>query len=86
VAFEGIGAARGDRIDVAGIDADAGQGGNQAFVFGGAGVGHLSLVDDGGITIVRGDTAQGGGFELEVAIEDGLIGFAINYSAADFVL
>ena len=86
VAFEGIGAAQGDRIDVAGIDADAGQAGNQGFVFGGTGVGHLSVLEDGGITIARGNTAAGGGFEFEVAVEDGIFGFAANYTAADFVL
>lgn len=85
-AFDLPGANLGDRIDLAGIDANAGQGGNQSFVFGGAGVGHLSLVDSAGITLVRGDTAAGGGFEFVLAIEDGVVFSPVNYVAADFVL
>ena len=80
-AFEDAGAAQGDRIDVSGIDADTGSGGNDVFTFGGfggLGVGTLSLIEDGGITIVRGNTTAGGGFEFEVAIEDGFGTFAGN--------
>ena len=44
------------------------------------------MVDSAGITLVRGDTAAGGGFEFELAIEDGVFGFAGAYTAADFVL
>lgn len=85
-AFDLPGANLGDRIDLAGIDADAGQAGNQSFVFGGRGVGHLSLIDSAGLTIVRGNTAAGGGFEFELAIEDGTIFTPLNYVAADFIL
>lgn len=85
IAFEGFGAAPGDRIDVSGIDADTGSGGNDAFTFGGVGVGHLSLVDAAAGTIVRGNTTAGGGFEFELVIEDGGLPAAV-YSAADFVL
>jgi hypothetical protein len=35
---------------------------------------------------VRGNTTAGGGFEFEVAIEDGFAIFAGNYAASDFVL
>lgn len=89
IAFEGIGGAAGaggDRIDLRGIDADAGFGGNDAFAFGGTGVGELSLINVAGITIVRGNTAAGGGFEFELAIEDGVFGLAGNYNAGDFLL
>ena len=55
--------------------------------FGGpTGVGTLSLVNVNAITIVRGNTTAGGGFEFEVAIEDGFAIFAGNYAASDFVL
>ena len=89
-AFENVGGAQGDRIDVSGIDADTGSGGNDVFTFSGfggpTGVGTLSLVNVNGITIVRGNTTAGGGFEFEVAIEDGFAIFAGNYAASDFVL
>ena len=86
IAFEAVGGLPGDRIDLGGMDADAGQPGNQSFTFGGAGVGHLTLIDSAGMTIVRGDTAAGGGVEFELAIEDGGFASAANYTAADFVL
>ena len=35
----------GDLIDLAGIDANATAGGNQAFVFGGTGIGRVSVGD-----------------------------------------
>lgn len=85
-AGDGAAAFLGDRIDVSGMDADETQPGNQDFVFGGNGVGHLSLVDSGGITIVRGNTDNGGGFEFEVAIEDGIFAVPASYSAANFIL
>ena len=86
VAFQGAGAAIGDIIDLGDIDADAGQAGNQAFIFGGTAVGHLSLIDSAGITIVRGNTAAGGGFEFELAIEDGAGVSWWSYLPSDFVL
>ena len=89
-AFENVGGAQGDRIDVSGIDADTGSGGNDVFSFSGfggpTGVGTLSLVNVNAITIVRGNTTAGNGFEFEVAIEDGFAIFAGNYAASDFVL
>ena len=39
IAFEGAGASGGDLIDLSGIDANVNAGGNQAFVFGGGGIG-----------------------------------------------
>ena len=85
-AFDLPGANVGDLIDVSGMDADEVRPGNQAFVFGGNGVGHLALIDSAGLTIVRGNTAAGGGFEFELAIEDGTIFTPVNYVAADFIL
>ena len=44
-AFEGAGVAGGDLIDVSEIDANTAQAGNQAFAFGGTGIGRLSVVE-----------------------------------------
>lgn len=84
-AFEGAGAATGDMIDLSDIDANAGASGNQAFILGGAGAGHLSLVDSGGDTFVRGNVDGDGAFEFQLRIEDGAV-LASAYTAADFVL
>jgi Ca2+-binding RTX toxin-like protein len=70
-AFEGIGAAGGDRIDLSGIDANANVAGNQAFAFGGVGIGHVSLVNAGASTLVRCNTDADAAFELQILIEDG---------------
>jgi Ca2+-binding RTX toxin-like protein len=85
VAFEGAGLAAGDRIDLAGIDANATAGGNQAFGFGGAGLGRVSLVNAGSNTLVRCNVDGDAAFELELLIEDGGV-LASAYRAADFVL
>jgi hypothetical protein len=84
-AFQGAGAAAGDRIDLAGIDANDAAAGNQAFVFGGAGIGRLSLVNAGTSTVVRGNTDTDAPFEFALLIEDGAVA-AAAYTAADFVL
>jgi len=85
IAFEGVGVLGGDRIDLAGIDANATAGGNQAFGFGGIGVGRVSLVNAGGNTLVRCNTDRDAAFELEMLIEDGGI-LASAYRAVDLVL
>jgi Ca2+-binding RTX toxin-like protein len=85
VAFEGAGVAGGDRIDLSGIDARAGAGGNQAFTWGGVGNGRVSLVDSGGNTIVRCNVDGDAAFEMELVIEDGAI-LASAYRAGDFML
>ena len=51
IAFEGAGIAGGDLFDLSGIDANATAGGNQAFVFGGAGIGRVSVVASGSASI-----------------------------------
>lgn len=84
-AFDGAGAAAGDRFDMSGIDADTTQGGDQAFVFGGTGKGHLSLVDSGSDTIVRGNMDNDAAFEFQLVIHDGNV-HASAYTAADFIL
>lgn len=85
IAFQGAGGAAGDRIDLSGIDARATTGFNDAFVFGGNGIGRISLVNAGVNTIVRGNTDNDAAFEFEVLIEDGAVN-ALAYTAADFIL
>jgi hypothetical protein len=85
LAFEGAGVAGGDRIDLSGIDANGSAAGNQAFGFGGTGIGRVSLVNDGSNTIVRCNTDKDTAFELELLIEDGGV-LASAYRAGDFVL
>jgi Ca2+-binding RTX toxin-like protein len=83
--FEGAGVAGGDRIDLAGIDANSSAAGNQGFGFGGTGIGRVSLVNAGSNTIVRCNTDKDTAFELEIVIEDGDV-LASAYRAGDFVL
>jgi hypothetical protein len=84
--FDGAGAAAGDRIDVSGIDANALAAGNQAFAWGGTGIGRISAIEFGNTaTLVRANTDGDATFEFELMIEDGST-HASSYSAADFVL
>jgi Ca2+-binding RTX toxin-like protein len=85
VAFAGAGAAQGDRIDLAGIDANVTVDNNQAFHFGGTGKGDLSLVESNGNTLVRGNVDGDTGFEFALLIQDGTVK-ASAYTAADFIL
>ncbi len=85
IAFEGAGISGGDRIDLAGIDANTTAGGNQAFAFGGTGVGRVSLVNAGSNTLLRCNVDGDAVFELELLIEDDGI-LASAYKALDFVL
>ena len=84
-AFQGAGGALGDLIDLSGIDANKAKAGDQAFVLAGTGRGHLSIVDDGNRTIIRGNTDRDIAFEFELVIKDGAV-LASFYSAADFIL
>ena len=84
-AFEGAGAAAGDRFDLRGIDADMTVRENQAFVFGATKRGGLSLIDLDGKTVVRGNTDGDAAFEFVVTIEDGAVS-ARDYAASDFML
>jgi Ca2+-binding RTX toxin-like protein len=84
-AFEGFGSAGGDRIDLSGIDANASKGGNQAFAFGGTGIGRLSVVNSGTDSLVRCNTDKDAAFEFELRIEDGAV-LANAYKAVDFIL
>lgn len=84
-AFQGAGAAAGDRIDLGAIDSNTVLAGNNAFIWGGTGIGRLSVVNDGNVSVVRGNTDNDGTFELLIRIEDGGV-LANAYTAADFIL
>lgn len=85
-AFQGAGNAVGDIFDLQNIDANAGAGGNQSFIFGGVGARHLVVANiAGGISQVRGNTDGDAAFELVINIEDGAVN-ANQYTAADFIL
>jgi Ca2+-binding RTX toxin-like protein len=86
VAFQNPGNAIGDLFDLSGIDANRATPNNDAFIFGGSGVGHLRLDDAGVYTMVRGDIEAGGGWELAFLIEDGAQALASDYTAQDFIL
>ena len=84
-AFEGAGVAGGDVIDLSGIDANTAKSGDQAFAFGGAGVGKVSAVNSGTDTLIRCNIDKDAAFEFELLIEDGAV-LASTYKAADFFL
>ena len=84
-AFQGAGAATGDRVDLATIDANLTAGGNQAFVFGGTGKGHLWCADSGATTVVYANVDNDGAAEFQLDILDGGI-LAPAYKAVDFIL
>ncbi|MFT3974566.1 MAG: hypothetical protein QM699_14270 [Amaricoccus sp.] len=83
--FQAPGAAAGDRIDLSAIDARADLAGDQAFVFGGTGAGHLRVVEEGGRSIVLGNVDASAASELRIVLDDGGTA-AAAYAAADFVL
>jgi Ca2+-binding RTX toxin-like protein len=85
-AFQGVGVNGGDRIDLSDIDANAASGADDAFIFGGAGVRHLSLTDSGNNTLVRGNINTSPAYEIVVVIEDGAGIDASDYYAGDFYL
>lgn len=84
-AFEGAGVAGGDVIDLGGIDANATLAGNQAFAFGGTGIGRVSVVASGENSLVRANTDNDAAFEIAILIEDGGLS-AAAYRAGDFIL
>jgi fimbrial isopeptide formation D2 family protein/uncharacterized repeat protein (TIGR01451 family) len=79
--------AEGDLIDLSAIDANAGQSGNQAFVFVGAGSflgggqGSVRWQHAGGDTLVEVDAGNGGAAEMEIR----LVGLQLPL-AGDFIL
>lgn len=87
IAFEGAGAAGGDRIDLSRIDAAPAQAGRQALIFAdGPGAGRVWTRASGDDTLVEADFEPAPGAELVIRIEDGAAALAANYAAADFIL
>jgi Ca2+-binding RTX toxin-like protein len=75
-----------DRLDLAAIDADPGQAGDQAFVFLGTAafsgtVGELRATAEGEDSLVQGDTDGDGGADFAILLVD-----PIDLTAANFVL
>lgn len=83
--FAGAGAAAGDRIDLAAIDANGVAAGNQAFLWGGTGNGHLRAVEEGNRTVLLGNTDADAAAEVRIVLDDGAVR-ASAYTAADFIL
>jgi serralysin len=84
-AFDLAGAGNGDRIDVSTIDANLTVAGNQAFIFGGGGTGHLWVVDAGATSRVYANVDADALAEFRLDIIDGGV-VAKMYAAVDFVL
>jgi serralysin len=84
-AFDNAGAGAGDRIKVSDIDANVTAGGNQAFIFGGTGKGHLWCVNSGSNTRVLANVDNDAIAEFQLDIVDGGI-LAAAYKAVDFIL
>jgi Ca2+-binding RTX toxin-like protein len=84
--FDGAGPADGDRIDLSGIDADAGAEGDQSFTMdGGRGAGRLWIEDSFGVTLIHGNIDDDDAPEILIRIADGATS-ADSYAAADFIL
>ena len=66
-------------------DQAAGKPGDQAFVLGGVGKGHLSLVTSDSDSIVRGNVDGDSAFEIEFRIADAGLSHTA-YKAMDFIL
>lgn len=86
--FEGIGGPGGDRIDLSGIDADAG-GGDDAFTFigtsGFSGHGQLRVFSQAGLTVVAGNTRGDRDADFEIAVDDGSVRPGA-WDVADFIV
>ena len=84
-AFDGAGGAAGDRFDLFDIDANTTAGGNEAFLFGGTGKGHVWCVNAGNVTRVFANVDNDAAAEFQLNILD--LGVLANaYTAADFIL
>jgi hypothetical protein len=90
-AFDGPGAAAGDRIDLGALDADLTLFGQQALLWGGTGPGairgkgFLWVEDAGAETAVRANLDLDAAPEFEVRIADGAV-LASAYGSADFIV
>jgi glucose/arabinose dehydrogenase len=88
--FDGIGAASDiDRIDLAGIDANAATAGNGTFTFRGTAAftapGQVRVAASGTDTLVQANTTGTGTAEPEIAVRDGAV-LPGQWSAGDFLL
>jgi Ca2+-binding RTX toxin-like protein len=88
-AFDGVGAAAGDKIDLATIDANAGIGGNQAFAFRGTaaftGAGQLRVAASGTDTLIQANTGGTLAADLEILVKDGAI-LPTAWQVGDFIV
>ncbi len=83
VDFFGAGAKGGDVIDLSTIDANSGVGGNQAFIFGGTGTGHVHAVASGtSDSLIQADIGGAAGPELEILVSGVTAG---QWTAGDFI-
>ena len=85
LAFDGRGAAAGDKIDLSAIDANGQLAGNQAFGFGGTTIGRVRLVEQRPDTEVLANTDADAAAEVRIVVRDGAAQ-AASYTAADFTL
>ena len=86
IAFEGAGAASGDKFDFRNVDANTSAANDQAFLFGTAtGIGRLWLTNSGSDTRINGNTDGDAAIEFQIAIEDATV-LASAYTTADFLL
>lgn len=86
IAFEGVGFAGGDVIDLRGIDANAYVSGNQAFVWSAsAAAGTVSLSNVNGNTVLNGHVNNDRVADFTLIIADGAI-TAKQYTADEFLL
>lgn len=82
--FEGAGAAGGDLIDLRRIDADLATKGDQAFRFGGSGIGCLWVVENGDRATILGNVDLDPEPEVRIRVE--FAGPVGHLSAQDFLL
>lgn len=86
LAFEGVGVAGGDRIDLSGIDANLNAAGNQTFVFSASrAAGTVVLSEQGTNTILSAHVNNDGLADFQLIIADGAIR-AYDYSSDEFIL
>ena len=86
LAFEGVGVAGGDVIDLRGIDANLNLAGNQAFTWNASrAAGTISLSDVNGNTVVTGHVNNDGVADFTLIIADGGI-TASQYTNNEFLL
>jgi Ca2+-binding RTX toxin-like protein len=84
-AFDGAGNNVGDTMDVSQIDSNVTANGNNTFILGGSGKGHLTLSTLAGNTVVSGNVDNDGAYEFQFEIRDGAVSHTA-YNANDFIL